>query len=128
MNWQKNPYLQEHYGSVAFTVRGIFAQQAGWFDGNATHMYPLTEKDRATRLLAMIGGKAEMLISARKSLTSGEYQWAAEQADYVLAVEPHNTAARKLKADALTVLGEQQANATARNYCLTTAQCLKNSP
>lgn len=127
-NLAKHPYLQEYYGSVAFAVRGIYAQQAGWFDGNATHMYPLTEKDRATRLLAMTGGKANMLGSARKSLSVGEYQWAAEQADYVLAVEPHNTEARKLKADALTALGEHQANATARNYYLTTAQYLKNNP
>ncbi len=25
----RHPYLQEFYGSVAFTVRGIYAQQAG---------------------------------------------------------------------------------------------------
>lgn len=124
----KNPYLQEYYGSVAFTVRGIFAQQAGWFDGNATHIYPLTEKERATRLLAMTGGKINMLDSARQSLAAGEYQWAAEQTDYVLAVEPHNAEARKLKADALTALGELQNNATARNYYLTTAQYLKKNP
>ncbi|WOA52250.1 alkyl/aryl-sulfatase [Dickeya solani] len=124
----KNPYLQEYYGSVAFTVRGIYAQQAGWFDGNATHMYPLTEKDRATRLLRMTGGKIKMLGSAHQSLVSGEYQWAAEQTDYVLAVDPHNAEARKLKADALTALGELQNNATARNYYLTTAQYLKKNP
>lgn len=124
----RNPYLQEYYGSVAFTVRGIYAQQAGWFDGNATHMYPLTEKERATRLLAMTGGKDNMLTTAQKSLTAGDYQWAAEQADYVLAVEPRNTEARKLKAEALTALGKRQANATARNYYLTTAQYLRENP
>lgn len=124
----KNPYLQEYYGSVAFTVRGIFTQQAGWFDGNATHIYPLTEKDRATRLLAMTGGKIKMLGSAHQALASGEYQWAAEQADYVLAVDPQNAEARGLKADALTALGKLQANATARNYYLTTAQYLRKNP
>ncbi|MBN3217860.1 alkyl/aryl-sulfatase [Pectobacterium polaris] len=124
----KNPYLQEYYGSVAFTVRGIYAQQAGWFDGNATHIYPLTEKDRATRLLAMTGGQANMLKSAEKALSSGDFQWAAEQADYVLAVEPHHSEARKIKADALTELGERQDNATARNYYLTAAQYLKKNP
>ncbi|GKW41629.1 alkyl/aryl-sulfatase [Pectobacterium parvum] len=123
----ENPYLQEYYGSVAFTVRGIYVQQAGWFDGNATHIYPLTEKDRATRLLAMTGGQANMLKSAEKALSSGDFQWAAEQADYVLAVEPHNPEARKIKADALTELGERQDNATARNYYLTAARYLKKN-
>lgn len=59
---------------------------------------------------------------------SGDFQWAAEQADYVLAVEPHNSEARKIKADALTELGERQDNATARNYYLTVAQSLKKNP
>lgn len=76
----------------------------------------------------MTGGIVKMLDSARQSLASGEYQWAAEQTDYVLAVDPHNAEARKLKADALTALGELQANATARNYYLTTAQYLKKNP
>ncbi len=88
-------------------------------------MYPLTEKERATRLLEMTGGKLKMLASAQKSLAAGEFQWATEQADYVLAVDPRNTEVRKLKAEALTALGERQANSTARIYYLTTAQYLK---
>lgn len=76
----------------------------------------------------MTGGKIKMLGSAHEALASGEYQWAAEQADYVLAVDPHNAEARGLKADALTALGKLQANATARNYYLTTAQYLRKNP
>ena len=37
----QSPYLQEYYGSVAWTVRGIFADRVGWFDGNATNIFPL---------------------------------------------------------------------------------------
>ncbi len=123
-----NPYLQEYYGSVAFTVRGIYAREAGWFDGNATHISPLPEKDRAVKLIAMVGGMEKMLDGARHSLSNGEYQWAAEQSDYVLAAEPHNVRARGIKAEALTQLGKRQINATARNYYLTTAQYLRSHP
>ena len=51
-----NPYLQEFYGSVEWTVRGIYADRVGWFDGNATNLFPLPEKDRATKLVDLIGG------------------------------------------------------------------------
>ena len=34
---------------LEWTVRGIYADQAGWFDGNATKLFLLPEKDRATR-------------------------------------------------------------------------------
>lgn len=45
-----HPFLQEFYGGVEWTVRGIYADQVGWFDGNPTNLFPLPEKDRATRL------------------------------------------------------------------------------
>lgn len=124
----KHPYLQEWYGAVAWSVRGIYAQQVGWFDGNPTNIYPLTSAERANKLLAMTGGKDAMLKAAAGSLKAGDFQWAAEQSDYVLAVDPKNTEARNVKAQALTQLGERQQNATARNYYLTTAQYLRNKP
>jgi len=121
----RHPYLQEYYGTVAWAVRGIYSQNAGWFDGNPTHIFPLTEKNRAEKLVAMVGGPAKMLESAEASLSDGELQWAAEQADYVLALEPQNEVATTVKIRALRELGERQMNATARNYYLTVAQSLE---
>src|SRR6266850_865274 len=42
-----SPYLQEFYGSVAWSVRAIYADRIGWFDGNATRLFPLAERERA---------------------------------------------------------------------------------
>jgi len=119
-----NPYLQEYYGGVAWTVRGIYADYVGWFDGNATNMFPLPEKERAARIIDMSGGAREVLARAGKALSGGDFQWAAELADYLLAVDDKNAEAKQIKASALTELGERQVNATARNYYLTTAQYL----
>lgn len=55
---------------------------------------------------------------------AGDFRWAAELADYVLVNDPTHVAARRLKAQALTELGERQINAIARNYYLTSAQFL----
>ena len=65
-----------------------------------------------------------MVARARDALATREFQWAAELADYVLATDSANVAAKRVKARALTELGERQINATARNYYLSSAQYL----
>lgn len=120
----RSPYLQEYYGSVAWTVRGIYADYVGWFDGNATNIFPLPAAERAAKMLRIVGGADNMLARAREALEAGEFQWAAELIDYVLAVDAESSDARKIRALALTELGERQINATARNYYLTSAQFL----
>ncbi len=50
--------------------------------------------------------------------------WSAELADYVIATDSTNAAAREVKARALTELGERQINANARNYYLSAAHYL----
>ncbi|HEY7293181.1 MAG TPA: alkyl/aryl-sulfatase [Vicinamibacterales bacterium] len=120
----QNPYLQEFYGGVEWTVRGIYADRVGWFDGNATGLYPLPTNDRAARLVALIGGADQVLARGREALAAGEFTWAAELADYVLANDSANAGAKRIKARALTELGERQMNAIARNYYLTSAMFL----
>jgi alkyl sulfatase BDS1-like metallo-beta-lactamase superfamily hydrolase len=119
-----NPFLQEYYGSVAWSVRAIYADSVGWFDGNATRMFPLPEQDRAARIVGSIGGAEKVMARARDALLAGEFQWAAELADYLLAVDRAHVDAKRIKARALTELGERQINATARNYYLSSAQYL----
>jgi alkyl sulfatase BDS1-like metallo-beta-lactamase superfamily hydrolase len=120
----ESPYLQEFYGSVEWTVRGIYADRLGWFDGNATNLFPLPEKDRAAKLVGLIGGADQVLARGREALAAGDFKWAAELADYVLANDSTNTNAKKVKAEALVELGERQVNAIARNYYLSSAMYL----
>jgi alkyl sulfatase BDS1-like metallo-beta-lactamase superfamily hydrolase len=120
----ENPYLQEFYGGVEWTVRGIYADRMGWFDGNATNLFPLPEKDRAAKLLGLLGGREQVLAGGREALAAREFKWAAELADYVLANDTANAAAKKIKAQALIELGERQINAIARNYYLSSAMYL----
>lgn len=119
-----NPYLQEYYGTVAWAVRAIYTDYLGWFDGNATNLFPLAPADRAAKIVALAGGAGQVLARARAALEGGEFQWAAELADYVLAADAASAAARRVKADALTALGERQISANARNYYLSAAQFL----
>ena len=75
-------------------------------------------------IVALAGGVARVLTGAREALAAQDFQWAAELADYVLAVDGASVAAKRLKAQALTELGERQISANARNYYLSAAQYL----
>ena len=74
--------------------------------------------------MALIGGVDRALEGARAALAAGDFTWAAGLADSVLLNDTGHAAARRLKAQALTELGERQINAIARNYYLTSAQYL----
>jgi alkyl sulfatase BDS1-like metallo-beta-lactamase superfamily hydrolase len=120
----ENPYLQEFYGGVEWTVRGIYADRVGWFDGNATNLFPLAEKDHAAKLVRLIGGPDHVLARGREALAAHDFKWAAELADFVLANDSANIGAKRIKAEALIELGERQINAIARNYYLSSAMYL----
>ena len=65
-----------------------------------------------------------MLLRARRAVVNKDFQWAAELTDYVLAIDGGNVEAKRLKATALTELGERQISAIAHNYCLSSARYL----
>jgi alkyl sulfatase BDS1-like metallo-beta-lactamase superfamily hydrolase len=120
----ESPYLQEFYGTVAWSVRAIYTDYVGWFDGNPAKLFPLPENDRAARIIELAGGRDEVLSRARRAMVNKDFQWAAELTDYVLAIDGGNVEAKRLKATALTELGERQISAIARNYYISAAQYL----
>jgi alkyl sulfatase BDS1-like metallo-beta-lactamase superfamily hydrolase len=117
----KSPYLQEFYGTVEWSVRAIFSGNLGWFDGNPTHLFPLSPKAKAGKMAELAGGSENLLARARGAFEAADYQWVLELTDYLLRLDPSDAAARKLRVDALIALGERQSNPNARHYYLTCA-------
>lgn len=118
-------YLGEYYGTVEWAVRAIFTGYLGWFDGNATSLFPLSPNEEAMRIAKLAGGKDALLVQAREALSSGDYQWAAQLTDHLLALDKTSVEPKRIKADALEALGERLMTATGRNYYLTFAQELR---
>ncbi len=117
----RQPYLQPYYGTVEWSVRAIFDGYLGWFGGNATDLFPLPRRERAVRFAALAGGADKLLEQAKAAMAAGDHQWALELADQLLLLDADRPAAREIRANALTALGETQIAATARNYYLTQA-------
>lgn len=122
------PFLQQFYGTVAWSVRSIYAGTMGWFNGNPTELFPLSASERARRTIDMVGGKVELLALARSALEKGDVQWALELADHLLALDANLREARLLKATALERLARDQTSANARNYYLSVARQLRGAP
>lgn len=118
-------YLQPFYGHPEWGVRSVFSGYLGWFDGNPTNLFRLSPKSEAERVAKLAGGTDELLKAATDALATDDNQWAAQLADYLLAINNDHSEARQIKAAALTKLARGMVNATARNYYLTVARELR---
>lgn len=118
-------YLQPFYGHPDWGIRQTFSNYLGWFDGNATNLFPLPPRAEAERIIKLAGGNGKLVQAARDALAADDHQWAAQLADHLLAVNSSDSEAKRIKADALTGLAQNMVNATARNYYLTVARELR---
>lgn len=122
---KNNPDLGQYYGRVEWAVRNIFNGYLGWFDGNPTHLRPLSPKAEAKRMVELAGGMDALEAKVNEALREGDYQWAADLSDHLLALDTHNRRYRLLKAQALRGLADHLETALGRNYYLTVANELE---
>ena len=117
----EHPFLQEYYGKVEWSVRGIFNGYLGWFDGDAASLEPANPGERAAGMASLAGGVEGLQRATREALKKEQYEWAAELATHLIRLEPSSANAKQIKADALRALGRRQLNSNARNYYITQA-------
>jgi len=116
------PYLQEHYGTVAWSVRSICMGYLGWFDGNPTNLNPLPPRERAARMVDQMGGAKAVSLAVTSALEAGDSQWALEMADLLLTLDPEDGEIRRAKARGLMELGRQETSANGRHYYIACAK------
>jgi alkyl sulfatase BDS1-like metallo-beta-lactamase superfamily hydrolase len=120
--WANLPYLGEFYGTVAWSVRGIYTGYVGWFDGNPTNLNPLPIRTRAEKLITLMGGSENVFSAIGQALKENDAQWAIELADLLLAKDNTNKQAKEYKAQGLISLGYQETSANGRHYYLAYAK------
>jgi uncharacterized sulfatase len=117
-------YLGDYYGSVWGTVREIYAQHVGWFDGDPLNLHRLAPREQSERMAKLAGGFDGLMAKAKAALGEDPV-WAAQLAQHAMRLRPDDKAAKLLLADALDVAGERTFNAPARNYTLAYADKLR---
>ena len=114
-------YLQDYYGSRWGTVRDIYAQDLGWFDGNVLSLYRQNPIQKAQQLADLLGGIEPLSGKVYEALNSDNFLIAAELADAWSKLEPENYKPWLALAQALSVIAERTLNAPARNYTQSSA-------
>ncbi|XP_071089046.1 linear primary-alkylsulfatase-like [Haliotis cracherodii] len=116
-----HPYLIELYGTVEWSVKGVFNTYIGWFSGDPVDLSPLTPDELANRYIELGGGVDRCVTTAQEALDKGDYRWALTLASHVIRVDQQNTNARQIASLCMMALGNQQISANGRNYFFTSA-------
>lgn len=116
------PFLQEFYGKVSWSVTNIFHGNLGFFDGNPSTLQPLSPTTKAEKMISLAGGFNKLLEQARSAFSNKEYQWALELSDYLLRIKPSDKKSIEIRYNSLVKLGEAESNPNARHYYLTMAK------
>lgn len=118
---KNSPFLQEFYGRVDWSVRSIFTGYLGWFDGNATNLKPLPEREKAEYLADLAGGYNALLEKCRAASDAGKHQWALRLADAVMLLKKGEKVAVRIRIKSLKALAATEISANGRNYYLSQA-------
>ena len=94
----KLSYLQEYYGRVEWSIRGIYRYYTGWYDGKGTGLNPLSPEYKAREIVALAGGADKILARAIELQKNDEHQLCAELCDIVIAANPKDKLAHTIKA------------------------------
>ena len=114
-------YLADYYGSVWGTVRDIYAQDLGWFDGDPLNLHRESPLRQSERMADLVGGVDVLWAKAQEAMTADDPLGAAQLVQHVIRLRPDDPEPKLLMADALDIIGERTFNAPARNYTLSSA-------
>jgi len=95
------PQFFELYGTLAWSIRGIYQREKGWYDGWGSGLNPLPEKVKSQEIVKMIGGVDKILTRAIELQKMGDHQLACELCDIVIAANPNEKLARIIKSFSL---------------------------
>ena len=117
-----SPYLQEFYGSPAWSAKNVFSGYLGWFDGNPSSLKPLPKREEATNIINLAGGWEKLFQEAEQSYLNEEFQWSLQLTDYLLRMKPDDRQTQLLRQSALVALGAKESNPNSRYYYLSSAR------
>ena len=112
------PYLQPGYGSVPWSVNGIYKEYTDWYDFNPAGLNPGPRSVLSKALIEVAGGSGAIV---KRAAAEQNPQLALELCDVVLAGEPSSAEAHSIRREALEKLGRAATNTVERNVYLVAA-------
>jgi alkyl sulfatase BDS1-like metallo-beta-lactamase superfamily hydrolase len=121
-------FTHGYYGTYSHNSKAIYQFYLGWYDGVPANLDPHPPVERATRMVAALGGAKKVLALAKKAMAAGDYRWSSDLLNQLVFAEPANQAARAMLADSYEQQGYQAESAIWRNQFLSAAQELRHGP
>ena len=118
---ENNSWLTYQKGQIPWIVKQIYHGTTGWIDDDFIFLQPPSQDKRSSKIINGFGGVEKALLEIRKAIETKEYGWGIELATYVLHVDPENTEAKLLKAQALRIVSQNTLSFEARHMALTNA-------
>lgn len=119
---REHPKLFPGYVDHEYNVRGQYRGIVGWYEEDTADLHPPTTKELGETFIELGGGIDKLITSAQKAFGEKKYNLTAKLLSYAIAVEPDNTQARQLKADALRQMAyTTQTGIQTRGFLLTHA-------
>ena len=118
-------YNAEVYGETPWYPPAVFYYQLGWFDGDVTKLWQLPPKERAARLVSLMGGRDKVVAAANEALEKKEYAWSAQLVNYVYTLDSRDAKARSIKIQALRKLGQLSMGSIGRSFLISEARALE---
>jgi len=109
------PYLQPFYGTVEWSVRGIFRRYTGWYDFNPARLKTQVRSALETAILQATGGAGPLVDVARRAHRQGNDQLVLGLTQIVLEARPGHVHAHKLRVQSLSRLAAKSTNGVESN-------------
>jgi alkyl sulfatase BDS1-like metallo-beta-lactamase superfamily hydrolase len=115
----------EAYGENIHFPAAIYQYAVGWFDNDVTELFKIHPDEEAERMVALMGGRDEVITAAQSAFEQNEYAWAAQIIQYVYRLDPTDEEVRRLKADILRKMGQLATGSIPRAFLLSEARALE---
>lgn len=119
--YAEKEFLGEFYGTIEWSVRGIYAGYVGWFDGNTVNLLPVSDKEYALELLDLIGDKNKIMEKIKCYMGTDKYQMALQLIELLMYID-NSTEILEIKKEALLKRATQVTSANARHYLIASAK------
>ncbi|MDX1947022.1 MAG: alkyl sulfatase dimerization domain-containing protein [Pirellulaceae bacterium] len=123
----EHPFLREHYGTLAGSVRGVYTGYMGWFDGDASNVDPEPASEVGGWLVDELGGKREVLKRIEQATAKGDLRRALWLCRMLHGHSPDCRETQAAKALALEKIAHDCDNPLVRNWQLSEAALLRQS-
>lgn len=121
--YQDCDFLGEFYGTLEWTVKGIYSGYVGWFDGDAINLLPISDREYKQAVLQCID-REKLLQEIDQCMDTLQYQKALQLLS-LLEVEEMSSKMKQIKKELLLKRAKQVTSANARHYYIAASKEIK---